>query len=62
MTLEDLLKKAKQEHLCRHYELYREEVQQMQKNLFKAAYRMGLYDSQILYILDEALKSFKKGK
>lgn len=61
-TLEKLLDKAKGEHICKSYKLYKQEVQEMMENLYKATYRLGLYDSQILYVLDEALKPFKKGK
>lgn len=61
-TLDALLKRLKGTHLCKHYKEYDEEVQQMIDNLYKATFRMGLYDGQIVYILDEAMQPFEKEK
>lgn len=61
-TLENLLKKTKESDLCRYYKYYDVDVQQMIENLYKATYRMGLYNGQIIYILNEALQPFKKEK
>lgn len=61
-TLENLLKKTKENDLCRYYKCYDVDVQQMVENLYKATYRMGLYGGQIIYILNEALQPFKKEK
>ena len=52
---------AKQTNFCCYYSEYSEEVQGSLKNIYAACLRFGLYKSQILYILDEALKPFKKG-
>ena len=59
-TLDKLIKKLKGSHLCKHYKEYDEDIQQMVENLYNATYRIGLYDAQIVYILDEALQPFKK--
>jgi len=61
-TLDKLIKKVKKDHLCKHYKEYDIEVQQMVENLYNATYRIGLYDAQIVYILDEAMQPFKKEK
>lgn len=60
-TLESLISKASEANLCKHYQEYDIEVQQMVEKLYKATYRVGLFKSQIIYILDEALTPFKKG-
>lgn len=61
-TLDNLLKKTKETDLCRYYKYYDIDVQQMIENLYKATYRIGLYDAQIVYILDEAMQPFEKEK
>ena len=60
-TLDSLVSKLKKDtYLCKQYKRYNNDVQQMVNNIYKATYRIGLYDSQIIYILEEALKPFKK--
>ena len=59
--LDSLLRKLKGEHLCKDYKKYDIEVQEMIERIYRATYRMGLFDNQIIYILDEALTPFKKG-
>lgn len=60
-TLDDFLYQLKGVYLCKEYDKYSKEVQEMVNNLFKATFRLNLYDGQIAYVLDEALKPFKKG-
>lgn len=61
-TLERLINNTKGEHLCKYYKEYSQEVQNMIESLYNATYRIGLYNGQILYILDQALEPFKKEK
>jgi hypothetical protein len=60
-TLETLISRLKKEHLCMHYKEYSSEVQEMVEKIYKALFRINLYDAQIVYILDEALLPFKRG-
>ena len=60
--LENILDQTKGHHLSKQYYLYSDEVQQMVKNVYNAVNRMNLYNSQIVYILDQALEPFKKEK
>lgn len=57
-TLDSLLKKTKESDLCRYYRLYDKEVQKMVENLYEALYRVGLFNSQIIYVLNRALEPF----
>ena len=59
--LDDFLNEIKGAHLCKEYKQYNDEIQKMIENLFKATFRLNLYNAQIVFILDEALKPFKKG-
>ena len=60
-TLDSLIRELKGTHLCKYYKEYNIEVQQMIENLYKATYRIGLFKSQIVYILDKALEPFSRG-
>lgn len=55
-------KRATSQNLCYYYTSYSKEVQEMLNNIFKSCWRFGLYTSQTLYILDEALKPFDNQK
>lgn len=62
-TLEDFIKEnAEGTDLCYYYSEYSEEVQESLKNIYAACFRFGLYKSQILYMLDEALKPYERKK
>lgn len=60
--LEKLTNKLKETYLCKHYKDYDYRVQKMVENIYKATNRINLYDSQKVYIMDEALKVFEKKK
>lgn len=45
---------------CYYYADYSKETQESLENVYKACFRFGLYSSQILYMLDEALKPIKR--
>jgi hypothetical protein len=49
-------------NLCYYYSEYSEEVQESIKNVYAACFRFGLYKSQILYMLDEALRPYERNK
>lgn len=57
-----LKKHATKNNLCFHYKQYPKKVQLMISNVFNACWRMNLYNSQIIYMLDEAIKPFQKEK
>ena len=59
-TLEELIKNTDNNHPCKYYKEYDIEVQQMIENVYKATYRVGLFKSQIVYILDKALEPFER--
>ena len=60
-TLEDFIKEnTNRTNLCYYYSEYSEEVQESLKNIYAACFRFGLYKSQILYMLDEALKPYER--
>lgn len=62
-TLVQFIKKHATSHnLSYYYTSYPKEVQEMLNNVFKGCWRFGLYASQTLYILDEALKPFDNQK
>lgn len=62
-TLEEFIENyAKNYNLCYKYSEYSEEVQKMLKRIYAACFRFGLYNSQTLYMLDEALKPFEINK
>lgn len=50
---------ATEKNLCYKYEEYPREVRQMLENVFKMCWRIGLYASQTMMMLDESLKPFK---
>lgn len=50
---------ATEKNLCYKYEEYPREVRQMLENVFKMCWRIGLYTSQTMMMLDESLKPFK---
>ena len=43
-----------------YYKDYSEDIQNSLKRIYSACFRFGLYKSQILYMLDEALKPIKR--
>ena len=60
-TLEEFIKSnASPVNYCYYYSEYSEEIQESLKNIYAACFRFGLYKSQILYMLDEALKPIKR--
>lgn len=62
-TLKEFVKhKANKDNLCFYYEIYPNEVKEMLNNIFKMCWRIGLYASQTLMMLDESLKPFKYRK
>lgn len=62
-TIEDFIKdNSKPANLCYYYSEYSGEIQESLKKIYAACYRFGLYKSQILYMLDEALKPFAPKK
>lgn len=50
---------ATEKNLCYKYEEYPREVRQMLENVFKMCWRIGLYTSQTMMMLEESLKPFK---
>ena len=61
--IEDFIKgNTNRTNLCYYYSEYSEEVQESLKNIYAACFRFGLYKSQILYMLDEALKPYERKK
>lgn len=59
-TLDTLIKKLKSEHNCKHYKEYDENVQEMVQKLYNATYRVGLFQEQIAYVIDQALEPFER--
>ena len=60
-TFEKFIKdNARPVNYCYYYSEYSEEIQESLKNIYAACFRFGLYKSQILYMLDEALKPIKR--
>lgn len=47
---------------CFYYKDYSEEVQKSIKNIYESCWRFGLYPSQIIFILNNALEPFKAHK
>ncbi len=45
---------------CKNIQLYSDEVKVMLQHLYDALWRFNLYDSQIIYIMNEAIKGFRK--
>ena len=54
-------KKATDKDVCKKIELYDYEVQQMLQKVYEALWRLNLYDSQMIYVFNEALSPFKIG-
>lgn len=62
-TLEDFIDShATERNSCFYYEEYSQEIQESLKNIYMVCFRIGLYKSQILYMLDEALRPYERNK
>lgn len=62
-TLSEFIKNhADEKNLCYNYKEYSTEIQESLKNIYSACFRFGLYASQTLHLLDNALKPFEKNK
>ena len=57
---EFIKKRATKENLCYKYFEYSEQVQKMLKRIHATCFRFGLYSSQIVYMLDQALIPFDR--
>lgn len=54
-----LNKKTKEADLCHYYYKFDEEVQDMLEYLYEALWRFNMYDSQIIYVMNESLRAFR---
>ena len=60
-NVNDLIeKKATKSDLIKNLNMYSDEVQEMAQNLYEALWRINLYESQIIYVINQALRAFEK--
>lgn len=58
-TLDDFIKHcATDKNLCFYYKDYSKEVKKLLKNIYSCYFRLNLYKSQILFMLDSAVQPF----
>ena len=59
-NVEDFIKyNTTEKDICHYYKKYNKEVQKMLKNIYSCCFRFSLYKSQIIFMLNSALESFK---
>lgn len=59
-NVEDFIKyNACEKDLCYFYKSYNKDVQNMLKNIYSCCFRFSLYKSQVVFMLNAALSSFK---
>ncbi len=47
---------------CYYYDNYSKEIQESMENIYNTCWRFGLYKSQTIYMLNEAIEPLNKNK